>query len=162
MQYQNNNKLKNALGLTYASNITSFQQHLRHVQTYLQNEKDFKQSDLINYYYEVNYLLIVHLPSDTLIPTYLTFIQNRISKIQDLVSNGDSPSEIEIAKGKALKVIKVLDDVLDTMSKAGEIRVGNSMKVDYKKYYQLSLPNNKIMKSINTDLEKQLNTVQFN
>jgi hypothetical protein len=158
LQYQNNSKLKDDLGSTYLSNMGNFNQHLTRVENYLQNEKEFKESDLLNYYYEVNYLMTVRLPSNLYTSAYLQFIQSGIGRINDLVAKGGNQREIETVKSNTLQLIKTLNEALVRMGKAGEIRVGNSMHGDYKKYYQLSLPNNKAMKSINADLERRLNS----
>lgn len=154
--YRDNNKLKDNLGAIYLSNITNFSQHIKHIETYLKNEKEFKETDLINYYYEVNYLLTVRLPSDSFISSYIEFVQNGLSTINSLVSEGAKNEEIEIVRDRTLRLIQTLKEELDKMSKVGRVIVKDGFRENYKEYYKLSLPENKTMRSINATLEKQL------
>lgn len=158
VHYQENKKLKNSLGMIYASNISNFSQHINHIETYLQNEKELKESDLNHYYYDVNYLLTVGLPSDSLISSYIGFIQNGLSTMSSMVSEGANNEEIEIVRDRTLQFILTLKEGLDKMSKVGRVAVKDGFQENYKEYYELSLPESKIMKLINTNLEKQLKT----
>lgn len=104
----------------------------------------------------MNSLLLVKLPSDDNIENVIQFIQLGIIKIDDLISNGGSESEIEEARKHTLQLVKVLYDGLEKMSDAGKVKIGESNHLDYKRYYQLSLPGNRTMEAVNNDLMKQL------
>jgi hypothetical protein len=160
IQYQNNNKAIDTLGSVYLSNMESFKQHINHVQTYLQNEKKFKDSDLLNYYYEVNYLLTIRLPSQSCTGQYISSIQSGISEMQSMVSNNAKKEDVEAVRKRTLQFIEILKYSMDKMSTVGRVKVGDEVKEDYKKYYQLSLPNNKTMQLINDDLQKQLDVLR--
>lgn len=155
VEYQANIKLKNDAGVVYQSNIVNFSMHMNRIETYLKNEKQFNHNDLTSYNYEVNYLLTVRLPSNTYISTYLEFIQSGFAGIDFLVSKGAKKEQIESERDKTLQLVSSLKEALDKMEKAGELPHKNGIREDYKKYYELSLPDNKTMKAINIDLEKQ-------
>ena len=156
--YKNNSKLKNDLGLTYLSNITIYKLHITQIEYYLQNEKEFKESDLSKYYDKANMLMAVKIPSDSIISSYPTLIQRGIMRIKDLVSEGTNNNEIEATRDNTLQLLNTLNDGLEKMSKVGIVRAkdGKPFKEDGKRYYQLGLFNNKLMESINADLDKQL------
>ncbi len=154
--YQENKKLKDKLGALYLSNITNFSQHINRIETYLKNEKEFKEADLDNYYYEANYLLSVRLPSDSFIYSYIEFIQNGLSTMNSLVSEGAKNEEIETVRDRTLRLILTLKEELDKIRNVGVVKVKGGLEVNYREYYKLSLPGNKTMKSINDTLEEQL------
>lgn len=160
VQHQSNRKTIDALGSVYLSNIESFKLHINHVQTYLQNEKEFKDNDLRSYYYEVNYLLILRLPSQSCTEQYIGSIQSNIHQMESLVSENANKDEMEAVRKRTLQLLAALGDGIDKMSNAGRVKVENAFREDYKKYYQLSLPDNKTMQQINNELQKQLDLIR--
>lgn len=160
IQYQNNNKTIEALGSVYLSNMGSFRQHINHVEFYLENEKDFKECDLSNYYFEVNYLLVLRLPSRNCTVQYIESIQSGFSELESLISDNANKEDIEAVRKRTLKFVAILKDSLDKMITVGRVQVGDGFQEDYKKYYELSLPNNKTMQLINNDLQRQFDVLR--
>jgi hypothetical protein len=157
-QYQSKETLKTELGQTYLSNISNFKQHINHIETYLSAETEFSAGELNNYYYEVNYLLSVKLPSENSTPKYVAAIQGGLLKLHDYAAKGMNKQEFDIEKNRILqKLINPLKKGLEEMSNVGNVKGDGGTGYNYKEYYYLSIPDNENMKSINDELEKQYN-----
>jgi hypothetical protein len=156
LQYRNNERLKNSLGQVYASNIGEALQHMDRVEYYLNNENILSESELDKYFYEVNLMKGTGIFSDYMVEPYLQHIQSSLRSLKTLAAEKGNNEELESARTETLKLIVILKSGLNKMYKVGEVTVGNERHNDYKKYYELSLEDNKIMKSVNEDLQKQL------
>jgi hypothetical protein len=95
LQYRSNSRLKNSLGLAYASTIGNYLQHINRVEGYLKNEKGLKESELDRYFYEINLLNSTGLPSDYVIAPYMQHIESGLATMRSLAANSTSGEEIE-------------------------------------------------------------------
>jgi hypothetical protein len=156
LQYQSNKRLKNSLGQVYASNIGEALNHMDRVEYYLNNENTLNESELDKYFSEINLMRGTGISSDYMVDPYLQYIQSGLHRMKLLAANKGSNEEIESARTETLKLIVSLKSGLNKMYKVGDIIVGNEHHYDYKKYYELSLEDNKIINEVNEDLQKQL------
>lgn len=151
LQYRENEKIKTAQGALIGSKIDSLRFQVESISRDLSSteipEKEY--IDRISGGFSEDITMLPGTVSNDMLSVYLGMIRRDLDIMSNNIKNKESKKELIAAKQLALDKITILLNELNYIM--------DNCKTDNIKYYQLSKPNNPIMKKVSGEMLDYLN-----